>query len=99
MVYYKLILNDKRQKSDGIYPVVLWVTFNGNNTTITSGIRLKNDDCDNNAQSVRRKNPNFQSFNQSLSDENEFSFEALKEKLEEKSKPSKINTGTTYQKV
>jgi|GEM_PF-1083634 len=41
MVYYKLLLNNKREKADGIYPVVIRVTFNRNNTTINSGIRLK----------------------------------------------------------
>jgi hypothetical protein len=110
MVYYKLILNDKREKTDKIYPVVLRVTFNRNNTTITSGIRVKKDEWDESAQLIKRINPNHQALNQSvfefylkvqkiihqLADDNEFSFESMKEKLEESSKPSKINTGTSF---
>ena len=110
MVYYKLILNDKRTKEDQIYPVVVRITFKRNNTTVNSGIRVKKAEWDSSTQSVKRINPNFNSLNQSisefylkiqktihqLSDDNEFSFEALKEKLEEKSKPSKINTGITF---
>lgn len=110
MVYYKLILNDKRHKADEIYPVVLRVTFNRNNTTISTGIRLKREDWDDTTHAVKRTNPNFQSLSQSLpefylniqkiihqlSDENEFSFETLRERLEVKSKPSKINTATTF---
>ena len=106
MAYYKLILNDKRLKEDQVYPIVIRVTFNRNNTTITTGIRIKKDTS---SQLVKRANPNISTLNQSLSelfngvqkiihrllDSNEFSFEALKEGILEKSKPSKINTGTT----
>jgi integrase/recombinase XerD len=66
MVYYKLILNDKREKADDIYPVVLRVTFNRNNTTITSGIRVKKEEWDNTTQSIKRTNPNHQALNQSI---------------------------------
>ena len=106
MAYYKLILNDKRLKEDQVYPIVIRVTFNRNNTTITTGIRIKKDTS---SQLVKRANPNISTLNQSLSelfngvqkiihrllDSNEFSFEALKEGILEKSKPSKINTSTT----
>jgi hypothetical protein len=34
MVYYKLILNNKREKADRIYPIVLRVTFNRNKTPL-----------------------------------------------------------------
>jgi integrase/recombinase XerD len=40
MVYYKLILDDKRSKEDQIYPVVIRVTSNRVATTITTGIRV-----------------------------------------------------------
>ena len=41
MVYYKLILNDKRATNDGLYPVVVRITYNKNNTTINTGVRVK----------------------------------------------------------
>ncbi|WP_411268008.1 Arm DNA-binding domain-containing protein [Pedobacter cryoconitis] len=40
MVYYKLILNDKRSKSDQIYPIVVRVTSNRISTTVSTGLRV-----------------------------------------------------------
>lgn len=109
MVYYKLVLNDKRVKEDGIYPIEVRITYLRKNTTIATGIRIKKEYWDSNTQLVR-KTPNFQKLNQSISeiflkiqkvihdlnDGDEFSFEALKERLNGKAKPSKINTNTTF---
>ncbi len=95
MVYYKLVLNDKRPKSDEIYPIEVRITHNRKNTSVSTGIRVFRDHWDEVAQMVRRTNPNFQPLNQTLSafyltvqksihrlqNENRFSFEALKADL------------------
>lgn len=100
MVYLKLVLNDKRPIQSNLYPVVIRVTHNRNNTTITTGIRVSADDWDKAAGVVKRTNLNFQLLNKKLSelnlkvqkvvlqleDNNEFSFENLKEGLIEKPK-------------
>jgi integrase/recombinase XerD len=46
MVYYKLVLKDKRPKSDNIYLIEIRITFNRKNTSISSGIRISKDDWD-----------------------------------------------------
>jgi hypothetical protein len=100
MVYLKFVLNDKRPKEDNIYPIVIRVTYNRNNTTISTGLRVKQDDWDKSASQVKRTNQNFNLLNQKLSefylkvqkavlkfeDDNDFSFETLKESLEDKPK-------------
>lgn len=99
MVYLKFVLNDKRPKEDNIYPIVIRVTYNRNNTTISTGLRVKQDDWDKSASQVK-PNQNFNLLNQKLSefylkvqkavlkfeDDNDFSFETLKESLEDKPK-------------
>ncbi len=106
MVYYKLVLNDKRVREDSTYPVEVRITYLRKNTTIATGIRVKKEHWDSNAQLVR-KTPNFQKLNQSigdvflkvqkiiheLDDNQEFSFIALKERMDNKLKPSKVVTG------
>ena len=65
MVYYKLVLNDKRVREDSTYPVEVRITYLRKNTTIATGIRVKKVYWDSNAQLVR-KTPNFQKLNQSI---------------------------------
>ncbi|WP_276345626.1 site-specific integrase [Daejeonella sp. JGW-45] len=110
MVHYKLILNDKRESKEQVYSVVVRITFNKNNTTLSTGIRVKREHWDANTQKVLKAHPNFQVLNKTISefylkiqkfihqlDENEeFSFAALKERLDEKAKPYKINTNITF---
>lgn len=100
MVYYKLILDDKRLKSDGLYPVVLRITYNRSNTTVTTGIRIRKEQWDANSQLINRAHSNFQILNKSISEfylraqntilklieKNEFSFESLKDQLSGKVK-------------
>jgi integrase/recombinase XerD len=100
MVYFKFVLNDKRPKEDNIYSVVVRVTYNRNNTSISTGVRVKLDDWDKNANQVKRTNQNCNLLNQKLSefylkvqravlkfeDDNNFSFDSLKESLEDKPK-------------
>jgi integrase/recombinase XerD len=100
MVYIKAVLNDKRPKQDNLYPLLIRITFNRSNTTVTTGLRVKQEDWDKNTSQIKRSNPNFQLLNQKLSeiyfkiqkvalkleDVNEFSFENLKDGLLEKPK-------------
>ncbi len=110
MVYYKLILNDKRFKEDQIYPIVIRISYNRSNTTLTTGIRIKKDDWHSALGQVRKTNPNFQALNKAiiefylkvqkvvhlLQDSNEFSFDLLNKKLSEQIKPCKINTSVSF---
>jgi integrase/recombinase XerD len=57
MVYFKVLLNDKRQKADNIYPIVVRVTFNRNNTTFNTGIRVKNNLWDEPSAKVKHQHP------------------------------------------
>ena len=68
MVYLKFVLNDKRLKEDNIYPIVMRVTHNRSNTSISTGLRVKIDDWDKNSNQVKRSNQNFNLMNQKLSD-------------------------------
>ncbi|SDN13227.1 Phage integrase family protein [Daejeonella rubra] len=95
MVYYKLILDTKRIKEDGLYTIVIRITHNRNNTTITTGLRVKLDQWDSTSQLIIKSHPNFQKLNSSISElylkiqkiilalqeSGEFSFEKLKDQL------------------
>jgi integrase len=108
MVYLKVVLNDKRPNENNLYPILIRVTHNRNNTTITTGIRIKADDWDKNSAQIKRSNPNFQLLNKKLSelylkvqkqvlqleDRNEFSFDNLKESLIDK--PKVIQPSLTF---
>lgn len=108
MVYLKFVLNDKRLKEDNLYPVVIRVTHNRNNTTISTGIRVRADAWDKTLGQVKRTNANFQLLNKKLTelhlkvqkvalqleDQNEFSFENLKEGLIDK--PKVIQRSLTF---
>lgn len=50
MVYYKLTLNDNRETKEKTYPIVVRVTFNKNNTTLTTGIRVRKEYWDSESQ-------------------------------------------------
>jgi len=100
MVYLKFFLNDKRQTTGQPSPVLLRITFNRRNTSITTGVRVKTEEWDAASGQVKRTNPNFQLLNKKLTelhlkvqkvalrleDNDEFSFENLKEGLIDKPK-------------
>lgn len=103
MVYFKLLLNDKRLKSDNIYPVVVRTTYNRNNTTFNTGVRIEKHHWDDINHKVKHTNTNAQELNKTISDfyakvqkaalklvdDGSFSFETLKNVLENKAKPIK----------
>jgi integrase/recombinase XerD len=110
MVYYKLILNDKRSKEDNIYPVVIRITANRVASTITTGIRVNVQHWDKQSSSIKKTHPNWQVLNQSLldfytkvqreilklQDENTFSFESLKLRLTGQEPGKNLNAKTSF---
>ena len=98
MVYYKLVLNDKRSTNDGLYPVVVRITYNKNNTTINTGVRVKSNQWYSSSQLINKNHPNFQLLNKTISEfylkiqklvhelNNNFSFVALRDLLSDKPK-------------
>lgn len=95
MVYFKIILNDKRQKEDNIYPIAVRVTFDRNNTTFNTGIRVAPEQWDSKALRIKSSHANAQAYNKTITDfysrvqnvsyelihEQDFSFQSLKERL------------------
>lgn len=95
MVNYKIILDDKRVKTDGNYAVVVRVTFNRRNTTHITGVRVQKHEWDQKSQQITKAHANYQQLNKSIGefylkvqksihqliDKEEFSFEELKNKL------------------
>jgi len=95
MVYFKLLLNDKRENSNAVYPIIVRVTFNRKNTSFSTGIRVHADQWDTSSLRVKSSHPNAQAYNKTVSefnsriqnlaykllDEGEFSFEELKARL------------------
>jgi integrase/recombinase XerD len=110
MVYFKVLLNDKRQKADNIYPIVVRVTFNRNNTTFNTGIRVKNNLWDEPSAKVKHQHPNAQAYNKTIADfhskiqdisyklinSDKFNFETLKEHLTDNIKPTVIPAVITF---
>ncbi|HXH98711.1 MAG TPA: site-specific integrase [Sphingobacteriaceae bacterium] len=105
MVYYKLILLNKRVNSNDVYPIVIRITYNKNNTTLNTGVRVKTNQWEAASQLVTKSHGNFQLLNKTISEfylkvqkqihhliqNDEFSFEALKIQLSEKPKAPQIN--------
>lgn len=95
MVYYKLILDERRFKEDQIYPVIVRITHNRKNSSLATGIRIRKDFWNPISYQVERSAPNYQYLNTSISDfyvklqkiihrledDGSFSFEALKERM------------------
>jgi len=110
MVYFKLLLNDKRLKSDNIYPIVVRVTYNRNNTTFTTGIRVNSNHWDNTAFKIKHTHSNAQMLNKTISDfynkvqnaalklieEQLFSFDELKERLSESYQTPNVNPAIDF---
>ena len=112
MVYFKVLLNDKRQKSDNIYPVVVRVTYNRNNTTLSTGIRVNALFWDADKLTIKSPHPNALVFNKSIADfnskvqnqayrlvnEKRFNFDELKKGLSERHKPSTVVKSPSFKK-
>src|SRR5690606_4088600 len=102
MVYYKMILDERRSKPDNVYPVIVRVIHNRRNTSIATGVRVQKDYWDEQASQLMRSHPNYSVLSSTLleaflkvqkaihqlEESNDFSFDALKERLAEQVKPS-----------
>lgn len=98
MIHLKIILDTRRKKSDGTYPIVYRVTDVKKVSVIASGVSILEELWNFEESSIGRNHPNAPVLNASLSkkyyeiqkaivrleDEHEFSFEALKEALSDK---------------
>lgn len=103
MVYFKVLLNDKRPKADNIYPIVVRVTYNRNNTTFNTGLRIEKHHWDESNHKVKQTNSIAQDLNKTISeyyskvqkaalrlvDDNNFSFDALKSAIDNKIEQTK----------
>jgi integrase/recombinase XerD len=110
MVYYKLILDERRFKEDQIYPVIVRITHNRKNSSLATGIRIRKDYWNSVSYQVERSAPNYQYLNTSISDfyvkvqkiihrledDNSFSFEALKERMSPKYKVPQAQGNLTF---
>lgn len=97
MVYFKVLLDNKRPKADNIYPIVVRVTHNRGNTSFVTGIRVSANSWDSSAAKVKTSHPNAQAYNKTITDfhsrlqnsayqlihEGDFSFMKLKEQMSE----------------
>ncbi len=107
MVYYKLILDDRRFREDETYPVIVRVIYNRKNSSIATGIRVNKSQWNASTHEVERTNSNYKDLNLALSEfflkvqkaihqletEQAFSFDALKERLTIGHKAPKVTSG------
>jgi hypothetical protein len=97
MVYFKVVLDNRKPKESGIYSIVIRLTFNRKMTTISTGICVLEQQWNDKTSQVPPSHPNYQLLNKNvtefylkvqkasfqLEDESLFSFEALKERLDD----------------
>jgi integrase/recombinase XerD len=110
MVYYKLILDDRRFREDETYPVIVRVIYNRKNSSIATGIRVNKFHWNASTHEVERTNSNYKDLNLALSEfflkvqkaihqletEQAFSFDALKERLTLGYKAPKVATSALF---
>jgi integrase/recombinase XerD len=110
MVYYKLILDDRRFREDETYPVIVRVIYNRKNSSIATGIRVNKSHWNASTHEVERTNSNYKDLNLALSEfflkvqkaihqletEQAFSFETLKERLTAGYKAPKVATSALF---
>jgi integrase/recombinase XerD len=103
MVYYKLILNDKRQTLDQVYSIVVRVTYRKTNTTFNTGVRIHLTGWDEKQRIIKPIVPNYLDLNSKITafylrlqklvlrveEEGDFSLEKLREALNSTSLPAK----------
>lgn len=66
MVYFKVLLDSKRKKEDSVYPVVIRLTFNRLNTSISTGVRIHEEQWDKDFCKVKGGNTNAQMLNNEI---------------------------------
>jgi integrase/recombinase XerD len=103
MVTYKVLLDERRAKSDGTYSIIIRITCDRKVSTINSGVHIQKEYWDNKNQSIKSTHPNVQLLNKKVTEfylkiqkavlelENEetFNFDNLKERICDDYKPIK----------
>jgi len=98
MITYKVVLDERRQKADGKFPIIFRVTFNRSTNSYATGISICKDHWNFETSLINRFCPNYKELNKNLTnkylalqkvilqmeDDGEFSFDLFKERLIEK---------------
>lgn len=107
MISYRIVLDKRRIKSGNQYPVIIRVTQDRKVCNFYTGISLAEDEWDINKCQIVSKNPNYKELTHlithkflliqnailKLEESGEFSFEALKDKLQDKPKVKPVIIG------
>lgn len=110
MVYYKVILDDRRSKEDEVYPLMVRITHNRKNTSVNTGVRVSKELWDSKKGLISGKHPNYQLLNANITEaflkvqkiilqlENEecFSFDNLRERMANGGKPKVIDKNNYF---
>jgi len=95
MVFPRLVLDERRIKKDGTYPLAVRVTHNRQTATFPVGLSVKKEHWDEQNATLKKTHPHFkrlhadiyhlyhkvQKTSENLVDEQRFTLKALKEKL------------------
>jgi integrase/recombinase XerD len=68
MVYFKVLLDNKRPKADNVYPFLVRVTHDRNNTSFVTGIRVNCSYWDASNSKIKSSHPNAQAYNKTIAD-------------------------------
>ena len=110
MVTYKVLLDERRMKSDGTYPVIIRVTCNRQVCTINSGANIQKEYWDIKSANVKSTYANAQLINRKITEfylkiqkavlelegEGLFDFDLLKERLNSDHKPDRTVKTITF---
>ncbi|SDD49306.1 Site-specific recombinase XerD [Mucilaginibacter pineti] len=110
MITYKIVLDERRAKTDGKFPIMFRITFNRKTSNYSSGIALKKEHWNAQASLINSTCPNFKELNKSvaskflkiqklilkLDDEGTFSFETFKELLNDHFVPQTKSKSTVF---
>jgi integrase/recombinase XerD len=110
MVYYKVVLDDRRNRPDETYPVIIRVIHNRKHTSISTGVRIQKKSWLSSTGLVSNSTPNHQHLNHSITDQflkvqkavltlensSVFTFDSLKQLLQSGNKPPKVIIKVTF---
>ncbi|MFD0751261.1 phage integrase SAM-like domain-containing protein [Mucilaginibacter calamicampi] len=114
MITYKVVLDERRVKAGGKYPLVFRVTCSRSSSNYYSGLSIAKEHWDSAASLINKHCPNYKELNRSLTTkflnfqklildieaEGEFTFDMLRERLTEKPKQKVQNyTFLTYSQL
>jgi len=110
MVTYKILLDTRRAKSDGTYPIVIRIVYDRKNTTLNTGVFVTSDYWISEKASVSSQHQNGGLLNKRITEEylkiqkavleleseNDFSFESLKERLNGQQRKSTVAKSVSF---